>query len=68
MLKENLLFRKFESQEGTSSKLQCVVLEKLQKEVLDDLHGGELSGRLGEDNTFSHIKKRTFTGLATGMM
>ena len=54
VLKEKLLFRNFESQDGTLSHLQWVVTEKLQKEVLDELHG-ELSGHLGEEkNTYDN--------------
>ena len=59
VLKEKLLFRKFESQDGTSH-LQWVVPEKLQKEILDELHSGELSGHLGEEKTLSHLKERFY--------
>ena len=59
-MKEKLLFRKFESQDGTSSHLQWVVPEKLQKEVLYELHGRELSGHLGEEKTLSHLKERFY--------
>ena len=46
VLNEKLLFRKLESQDGTLFHLQLVVPKKLQKEVLSELHGGELSGHL----------------------
>ena len=60
VLNEKLLFRKFESQDGTLSHLQLVVPEKLQKEVLNELHGGELSGHLGEEKTLSRLKERFY--------
>ena len=60
VLEEKLLFRKFESLDGTTSRLQWVVPEKLQKEVLDELHGRELSGHLGEEKTLSHLKERFY--------
>ena len=60
VIKEKLVFRKFESQDGTISRLQWVVPENLQKEVLDELHGGELSGHLGEEKTLSRLKERFY--------
>ena len=60
VLNEKLLFRKFESQDGTLFHLQLVVPEKLQKEVLNELHGGELSGHLGEEKTLSRLKERFY--------
>ena len=60
VLKDGLLFRKFESQDGTSSYLQWVVPSSLQKEILDELHGGTQSGHLGEEKTLSRLKERFY--------
>ena len=60
VLKNGLLFRKFESQDGTSSYLQWVVPSSLQKEILDELHGGTQSGHLGEEKTLSRLKERFY--------
>ena len=60
VIKEKLLFRNFESQDGASSHLQWVVPEKLQKEVLIELHSGELSGHLGKEKTLSLLKERFY--------
>ena len=60
VLREKLLFRNFESQDGITSRLQWVIPEKLQKEVLEELHSGELSGHLGEEKTLNHLKERFY--------
>ena len=59
-LKDGLLFRKFESPDGSSTHFQWVAPRCLHKEILDELHGGVASGRLGEEKTLSRLKERFY--------
>ena len=50
-LKDGTLFRQFESQDGSSRRLQSIVPKGLREEVLSQLHEGPTGGHFGEDKT-----------------
>ena len=54
-LKEGILYRQFESQDGSSSRLQLIVLKGLREEVLKQLHEGPVGSHFGEDKTLHRL-------------
>ena len=60
IVKDGLLFRVFESEDGKDHTLQLVVPTKFRKEVLDQLHDGPLGGHLGADKMHSKLKQRFY--------
>ena len=59
-LKEGILYRQFESQDGSSSRLQLIVPKSLREEVLRQLHEGPVGGHFGEDKTLHRLRERFY--------
>ena len=57
-IKNRVLWRRFESKEGTSSQL--IVPREIRKEVLHELHAGAVGGHLGEEKTLGRLKERFY--------
>ena len=60
VLKEGILYRKFEEENGRKSYLQLVVPKDLREEVLEESHAGSMGGHLGEDKTLARIREKFF--------
>jgi hypothetical protein len=60
VVKDGLLYRVFESEDGEDHSLQLVVPTKFRKEVLYQLHDAPLGGHLGADKTHSKLKQRFY--------
>jgi len=60
IVQDQLLFRRFENDEGSSHHTQLVVPRSLRDQVLRDLHGGALSGHFGEDKTLGRLRERFY--------
>ena len=59
-LKEGILYRQFESQDGYSSRLQLIVPKCLREEMLRQLHEGPVGGHFGEDKTLHRLRERFY--------
>ncbi len=59
-LKDGVLWRRFESEDGSSSHPQLVVPSALREEVLRELHEGVAGGHLGQDKTLHRLKERFY--------
>jgi hypothetical protein len=57
LVKNGLLFRTFESEDGEDHTLQLVVPQKYRKEILQQLHDGPLGGHMGAEKTHSRLKQ-----------
>lgn len=60
VLKDGLLWRRYENPEGQEATLQLEVPKALQKEVLQDLHEGSMAGHLGTEKTLACLKERFY--------
>ena len=60
IVQDGILWRVFESNDGNTSHLQLVTPTALREEVLHDVHGGTMSGHLGEDKTLAKLKERYY--------
>ena len=59
-LKDGTLYRHFESQDGSSRRLQLIVPKDLREEVLSQLHEGPTGGHFGEDKTLHKLRERFY--------
>ena len=59
-LKDGTLYRQFESQDGSSRRLQLIVPKDLREEVLSQLHEGPTGGHFGEDKTLHKLRERFY--------
>ena len=59
-VKDGILWRVFESNDGNTSHLQLVTPTALRAEVLQDVHGGTMAAHLGEDKTMARLKERYY--------
>ena len=59
-VRDGLLSRRWESDDGKSVKWLLVVPLKFRKEILAELHGGKLSGHLGVSKTLAKVMFRYF--------
>ena len=59
-VREGLLYRVFESDEGSSFHLQWVVPAKMREVILRDLHDGPLGCHLGVDKTMGKLRERFY--------
>lgn len=50
----------FESDDGTTSRLQLIVPREIRKEILHELHAGAVGGHLGEEKTLGCLKERFY--------
>lgn len=60
VLQDSVLYRHFISADGLQDHLQLVTPQVLQAEILEDLHGGAVSGHLGEEKTLGRLKQRFY--------
>ena len=60
IIEEQLLFQHFENDECSSHHTQLVVPRSLRDQVLQDLHGGALSGHFREDKTLGRLRERFY--------
>jgi len=59
VLREGILYRNFEEENGRRSYLQ-VVPKDLREQILEESHAGSMGGHLGEDKTLATIKEKFF--------
>ena len=59
-IKDGILYRNFESNDGTKHTLRMIVPSQLQEKVLREVHGGRLSGHLGETKTLLRSRERFY--------
>jgi len=57
VVRDGVLYRTFESTDGASYRLQMVIPTQLQVQVLREIHGGRLSGHLGEVKMLHKIRE-----------
>ena len=55
-IQDGLLWRRFHHPEGNRSHLQLVVPTSLRQQVLEQVHGGVVSGHLGQQKTLSQLR------------
>ena len=60
VLKDGILYRSFESSDGTKYNLQMIIPKQLQEKVLSEVNGGKLSGHLGEAKTLRKARERFY--------
>ena len=59
-VKDGLLWREFEDEQGPSSTLQLVVPRKYREQIVMELHSGAMGGHLAVDKTHSRLKERFY--------
>ena len=59
-VREGLLYKRWESDDGTSVRMLLVLPNEFRKEILGELHGGQLSGHLGVSKTLAKVKYKYF--------
>ena len=59
-VQDGILYRKVEDQNGRNSHLQLVVPSSQKECILQEAHGGSLSGHLGGNKTFKRLKERFY--------
>ena len=59
-LKDGTLYCQFESQDGSSRRLQLIVPKGLREGVLSQLHEGPTGGHFGEDKTLHKLRERFY--------
>uniref|UniRef100_A0A5S6Q6P2 RNA-directed DNA polymerase n=1 Tax=Trichuris muris TaxID=70415 RepID=A0A5S6Q6P2_TRIMR len=57
---DGILYRRWYSDDGSKSWLQMVIPHQMTGEVLHELHGGVLSGHLGERKTIGRVRERFY--------
>ena len=60
VVKNNLLYRRYEDDKGSSQHLQLVIPRVLRRLILKELHGGVSGGHLGEQKTTNRLKERFY--------
>ena len=56
-MKDGLLWRMYESADGTTLTLHLIVPGKYCKQIVQELHSGALGGHLGADKTHGKLKE-----------
>ena len=59
-IKDKVLWRLFESEDGSSQHLQLVVPTSLREGILQELHAGISGAHLGEEKTMSRLRERFY--------
>ena len=59
VLKDEVMWGRFEDKEGTASILQLIP-QTLREEVLTELHSGVVGGHLGEEKTMAQLRERFY--------
>ena len=54
------MYWSFESSDGTKYSLQMIIPKQLQEKVSSEVHGGKLSGHLGEAKTLREARERFY--------
>ena len=69
-LRNDILYRKWESSDGTTTRLQLMLPKALREEVLIHLHNHPTGGRFGIKKTLEKDKelRRNSTGLVVARM
>ena len=60
LVRDNVLFRKYEHPDESKSTLQLVLPKSKVEDVLRELHEGTVGGHFGEDKTLSRVKERFY--------
>ena len=60
VMKNNLLYRRYEDDKGSCQHLQLVIPRVLRRLILKELHGGVSGGHLGEQKTTNRLKERFY--------
>ena len=60
IVQDGILCRKVEDRDGQNSHLQLVVPSSQKESILQEVHGGSLSGHLGGNKTFKRLKERFY--------
>ena len=60
VVKDSLLWRKYQSQETLHTHLQLIVPKCLRDNILEDIHGGTMGAHLGEEKTLMKLKERYY--------
>ena len=60
IIKDDLLWRLFENNDGTGCTLQLVIPNSMKSAVLHDVHEGVLGGHLGVDKSLGKLKERFY--------
>ena len=55
-MKDGLLWRVYESADGTMTTLQFVVPGKYRQQIVQELHSGAIGRHLGADKTHGRVK------------
>ena len=59
-IREGVLWRRYETKDGSRSHLQLVVPKSKRQDVLKEIHAGVAGGHLGEEKTLSRLKERYY--------
>ena len=59
-MKDGLLWREFQDEQGSSSTLQLVVLRKYREQIVMELHADAMGAHLAVDKTHSRLKERFY--------
>ena len=60
LVRDGVLCRQLQPTDSAPGRIQTVIPEALQSEVLADLHEGALGGNLGTDKTLGRLKERFY--------
>ena len=60
LVKDGVMWRQFQSTDGTPEILQLVIPQCLREEVLQELHAGLVGGHLGEDKMMARLRERFY--------
>ena len=59
-VKEGVLCKRWESDDGRQVRHQVIVPQAHRKEVVDELHGGPTGGHLGQTKTLAKVRQRFY--------
>lgn len=59
-VRDGVLWHQFQSEEGTTKRLQLIVPREFLKEVLEELIAGSIGGHLRQRKTLSRLKERFY--------
>ena len=59
-MKDGLLWREFEDEQGSSSTVQLVVPMKYREQIVMELRAGAMEGHLAVDKMHSRLKERFY--------
>ena len=60
VMKQDILYRKWESTDGKEAKLQLIVPKSLREEILTQLHNHPTAGHFGVTKTMQRVKSRFY--------